>query len=62
MNDTTNNRYLEFELLEYELNKIIKYNYGMLGLRNSNIKLGNNPHFIEALRQQKLITNSIFLF
>ena len=62
LNDTTNNRYLEFELLEFELNKIIKYNYGMLGLRNSNIKLGNNPHFIDALRQQKVINHSIFSF
>ena len=62
LNDTTNNRYLEHELLEYELNKLIKYNYGMLGLRNTNIKYGNNPQFIDALKEVKVINNSIFSF
>ena len=32
-NDTTNNKYIENELSEYEINMLFKNNFGMLGLR-----------------------------
>ena len=61
LNDTTNNEYLQNELL-YDYDKIIKYNYGILGLRNRRILWDNDPQFIEGLNGQKQINKSIFSF
>ena len=62
LNDTTNNRYLEKELLDYEYNKIIKYNYGMLGLKSRQIRWDTHPQFVEGLNDLKLINSSVFSF
>ena len=60
LNDTTNNKYLETELLYYDLDKLIKYNYGMLGLRNRHIKWYNYPQFIDTLVETKEINTPLF--
>ena len=60
LNDTTNNRYLQSELMDYEYNKILKYNYGMLGLRNK--KYENDLQLLETLKKSKQINSSIFSF
>ena len=62
LNSTTNNRFLESELLEDDLNKLIKYNYSMLGLRCRKIKWDIYPNFIDNLKQLKHIDSSIFSF
>ena len=62
LNDTTNNQYLEKELLYYEYDKIIKYNYGMLGLKSRKIRWDTYPQFVEGLKQLKYINTSIFSF
>ena len=60
LNDTTNNRFLETELLDYEYNKILNHNYGMLGLRNR--KYENELQLLEILKKSKGIDKSIFSF
>ena len=62
LNDSTNNKYLETELLFNELDKIIKYNYGMLGLRSRKIRFDTFPQFVEGLNDLKLINSSVFSF
>ena len=62
LNDTTNNQYLEKELLYYEYDKIIKYNYGMLGLKSRKIRWDTYPQFVEGLNDLKLINSSVFSF
>ena len=62
LNNSTPKLYLEYEMLDYEYNKIFKYNYGMLGLRKVNIKLNNNPQFVDGLKETKEINKAIFSF
>ena len=62
LNTTTNNKFLEHELLEPELNKIIKYNYSKLGLRNRNLNWDIHPNFLGNLKDLKHINTSIFSF
>ena len=62
LNSTTNNRFLETELLEDDLNKLVKYNYSMLGLRQRQINWDTYPNFINNLKQLKYINTSIFSF
>ena len=62
LNSTTNNRYLESELLEDDLNKIVKYNYSMFGLRYRNLNWDIYPNFIKNLKQFNHINTSIFSF
>ena len=62
LNDTTNNRFIETELIDYEYNKILKYNYGILGLRIKKYKEEESPIFVESLKDLKEINFSIFSF
>lgn len=62
LNSTTNNRFLETELLEDDLNKLVKYNYSMLGLRHRKINWEIYPNFINDLKKLKHINTSIFSF
>ena len=62
LNDSTNNRFLETELIYYDSDKLLKYNYGMLGFRNRNIKWNNYPQFVESLKEAQEIKKSIFSF
>ena len=62
LNDTTNNRFIQTELIDYDYNKILKYNYGILGLRNRKYKEEESPQFVESLKELKKINTSIFSF
>ena len=62
LNSTTTTRFLETELLEDDLNKLVKYNYSMLGLRQRQINWDTYPNFINNLKQLKYINTSIFSF
>ena len=62
LNDTKRNKFLEHELLEDELNRLIKYNYSMLGLRHRKLNFPIYPQFVGNLKQIKQIDKSIFTF
>ena len=62
INETSNYKFLEKVLMDKEVEKIIKYNYSMLGLRLRFMNVDYNPDFIQSLRQMKAINSSIFTF
>ena len=62
LNTTTNNKFLEHELLEPELNKLLKANYSKLGFRNRNLNWDSHPNFLGNLKNLKHINTSIFSF
>ena len=62
LNETSNYKFLEKYLMDREVEKIIRYNYSMLGLRLRFMNVDYNPDFIQSLRQIKAINSSIFTF
>ena len=62
INETSNYKFLEEDLFDKEIEKIIAYNYSMLGLRLRFINTDYNPDFIQTLKQMKFINSSIFTF
>lgn len=64
LNDSSSTRFLQKELLEYESDKILKFNYAMLGLRNRNKHLNydNYPQFVSSLIKAKGINKGFFSF
>ena len=62
LNETSNYKFLEKYLMDREVEKIIRYNYSMLGLRLRFMNVDYNPDFIQSLRQMKVINSSIFTF
>jgi hypothetical protein len=62
INETSNYKFLEKELSDREIEKIIAYNYSMLGLRLRFMYSDYYPDFIQSLREMKIINSSIFTF
>jgi len=62
INETSNYKFLEKYLMDREIEKIIRYNYSMLGLRLRFMNVDYNPDFIQSLRQMNVINSSIFTF
>ena len=62
INETSNYKFLEKELNDREIEKIIAYNYSMLGLRLRFMYSDYYPDFIQSLREMKIINSSIFTF
>ena len=62
LNNTSTYKYLEKEFEEKEIEKIIKINYGMAGLRLRYMNIDSSPDLIKSLRNIKAINSSIFTF
>ena len=62
LNKTTNYKFLEQNLKDNEIEKIISNNYGMLGLRLRYINSESSPDLIKNLKDIKAINSSIFTF
>ena len=62
LNKTTSYKFLEKDLDDKEIEKIISNDYGMLGLRLSYINIDSSPDLIKTLKGNKAINSSIFTF
>ena len=58
----SNNIYLEDEMLQDDLDKLILFNYGILGLRLKNTNTNLKPLFVKGLKEINGINASIFTF
>ena len=61
-NNTSNNKYIERDLSDYELNILYENNIGMLGLRPVQFQLDSYPQFLKTLKFSKYINISVFSF
>ena len=61
-NDTTNNKYIEYDLSEYESDMLFKNNFGLFGLRHRQFQLDSYPQFLKNLKYSKYINTSVFSF